>query len=226
MSSPDVNLKLPDPAPCSFVAVSEARRCTVPLSFVPADDSVRDWLSGVWKDLCNAVRRACELTKQPVPKWGNWQPWQWCYEKALLQAGRTPVLVLAENCPVGFMTLWPGAGGSAALYLEHIGNAPGDIATQLWNRRYHKVGWSLMAYAIHVSRENGFGGRVGLHAADDTILNKVYREYSRAVPGLFKADAKGIPGPTPYGPQKNLNLTYLETVEAQAEQFLEGFRNA
>lgn len=221
-----MTLQLPDTAPYTFVAFSDARQCTVPLSFVPADESVRDWFSGVWKDLCNAARRAGELAKKPVPKWVNWQPWQWCYDKGLLQAGRTPVVVMAENCPVGFLTLWPTAGDSAALYVEHIGNAPGDITTLLWNRRYHKVGWSLMAYAIHVSRENGFGGRVGLHAADDTILNRVYREYAKAVPGLFKPDAKGIPGPTPYGPQKNLNLTYLETDETHAEQFLEGFRNA
>jgi hypothetical protein len=221
-----MDLKLPESAPYSFVAVSEARKCTVPLSFVPADDSVRDWFAGVWKDLCSGVRRACDLAQRPIPKWANWQPWQWCYEKSQLQAGRTPVLALAEGCPVGFLTLWPTSGETASLYLEHVGTAPGDIPTLLWNRRYHKVGWSLMAYAIHVSRENGFGGRVSLHAADDVTLAKVYRQYAEAVPGLFKPDAKGIPGPTPYGHQKNLNLTYLETDEANAEKFLEGFRNA
>jgi hypothetical protein len=196
------------------------------MSFVPIEAAVSDWLRVVWKDMCNAAKKAHELTKRPVPKWLNWQPWQWCFEKALLEAGRTPVLALAEGYPVGFLTLWPTSGDSPVLYVEHVGVTPGDITTPLWNRRYHKVGWSLMAYAIHVSRENGFGGRVGLHAADDTVLERVYREYAAAVPGLFRPDAKGIPGPAPYGPQKNMNLTYLETVEAAAEQFLEGFRNA
>jgi hypothetical protein len=196
------------------------------MTFALVEAATADWLRSVWKDMANAARKAHELTTQPTPKWLNWQPWQWCFEKALLQAGRTPVLASAEGYPVGFLTLWPVPGDPGVLYVEHVGATPGDITTPLWNRRYHKVGWSLMAYAIHVSKENGFGGRVGLHAADDAVLNGVYRKYAAAVPGLFGPDQKGIPGPTPYGPQKSLALTYLETTAEGAGQFLEGFRNA
>ncbi len=70
------------------------------------------------------------------------------------------------------------------------------------------------------------GGRVGLHAMEDRLLESVYRKYAARVPGLYKPEVKGIPGPTNYGPQKNLSLTYLETTEDGAEKFLEVYRNA
>ncbi len=221
-----VTLRLPELAPYTFPAISEARRCSVPMTFARVDAAAGEWLRSVWKEMVNAAKKACTLTGRPAPKWLNWQPWQWCFEKALLEAGRTPVLAWAEEYPAGFLTLWPPSNASGALYIEHLAATPGDMSTPLWGKRYHKVGWSLMAYVIHVSKENGFGGRVGLHAAEDAVLTGVYRRYEAAVPGLFRPDQTGIPGPTPYGAQKSLTLTYLETTEEGAARFLEGFRNA
>jgi len=220
-----MTLRLPDPAPYAFTVVSEVERRSIPLTFRQVSAADGEWLRSVWKDMVNAAKKAHQLTGTPVPKWLNWQPWQWCFEKALVEAGRVPIMAWADAHPVGFLTVWPAAGDAAALYVEHVGATPGDMTTGLWNRRYHKVGWSLFAYAIHVSRENGLGGRVGLHAETAAIRRSVYGKYEAAVPGLFRPDATGIAGPTPYGPQKNATLAYLETTDDGAGQFLEGFRH-
>lgn len=202
------------------------RRDSVPLTFRLADDTQKPWVSKVWKDMRSAVQESLSLNAAPVPKFMNWQPWQLCYEVAQLQAGRTPILAFAEDHIAGYMNVWRTQDTPPVLYIEHLCLSPGNLPTKLWKSRFVGLGWSLFAYAIHLSRENGLNGRVGLHAADADVLNSVYRAYARAVPGLFKADATGIPGPTSYGPIKNLTLTYLETTEAGAGQFLEGYRNA
>lgn len=230
MTSP---LTLPPPGPYSFVApfvVNDAngswRRDSVPLAFRIADESQKPWLQKVWKDMRSAVHEAHTLCGSPVPKFIQWQPWQLCYEIAPLKAGRTPVLAFAEGHIAGYLNLWRTHDATPVLYIEHICLSPGNLPTRLWNSRFVRLGWSLFAYAIHMSRENGLNGRVGLHASDENVLNSVYRAYARKVPGLFKAEATGIAGPTSYGPMKNLALTYLETNEEGAAQFLEGYRNA
>ena len=229
MSTP---LILPPHGQFSFVApfvVNDPnggwRRDSVPLMFAIADDSHKPWLQKVWKDMWSAVIETLTLTSSPTPKFLQWQPWQWCYEQAQRTAGRTPVLAFAEGHIAGYLNLWRTQDATPALYVEHLCLSPGSLPTKLWNNRYVGLGWSLFAYAIHISRENGLDGRVGLHATDGNVLNSVYRAYARKVPGLFKPDATGIPGPTNYGPSKNLSLTYLETTEVGAEQFLEGYRH-
>jgi|GEM_PF-1694944 len=227
------DLTLPSPGPYSFVApfvVNNAngtwRRDSVPLAFRIADEGQKPWIQKVWKDMRSAVHEAHTLSGTPVPKFLQWQPWQLCYEVAQRTAGRTPILAFAEDHIAGYLNLWRTQDATPVLYIEHICLSPGNLPTKLWNGRYAGLGWSLFAFAIHLSRENGMNGRVGLHASDENVLNSVYRAYARKVPGLFKADAMGIAGPTNYGPMKNLTLTYLETTEEGAEKFLEGYRNA
>jgi hypothetical protein len=220
-----VKLQLPNPEPFVFPAISETQRRSIPMSFRQVEATDADWLRSVWKDMANAAKKAHQLVNEPVPRWLNWQPWQWCYEKAPIEAGRVPVLASVDGFPVGFLSLWlMEVNHVASLYVEHMGATPGDMTTRLWNRRYHKVGWSLFAYAIHVSRKNGMDGRVGLHAETDFVRRNVYGKYESACPGLFSPDITGIAGPTPYGPQKNLGLIFLETTKDGAGQFLEGFR--
>jgi hypothetical protein len=227
-------LTIPPTGPYTFAApfiVNNSdgtwHRDSVPLTFRLADEAQKPWLQKVWKDMRSAVHEALTRTGSPVPKFMQWQPWQLCYEVAQLQAGRTPILAFAEDHIAGYLTVWRTEDAVPVLYLEHLCLSPGCLPTKLWRRRFDGLGMSLFAYAIHVSRENGLGGRVGLHATDETVLRSVYRRYERGVPELFKADAIGIPGPTNYGPMKNMTLTYLETTEAGATRFLEeGFRNA
>lgn len=202
------------------------RRDSVPLTFRLADEAQKPWLQKVWKDMRSAVHEALTTTGSSVPKFMQWQPWQLCYEVAQINAGRTPILAFAEDHIAGYLNVWRTPDALPTLYIEHLCLSPGCLPTKLWRERFSGLGMSLFAYAIHVSRENGMNGRVGLHAADEVVLNSVYRRYARHVPGLFKADATGIAGPTNYGPMKNMALTYLETTETGAEQFLEGYRNA
>ncbi|VTS01314.1 unnamed protein product [Gemmata massiliana] len=230
MSTP---LTLPPTGPYYFAApfvVNNAdktwRRDSIPLTFRLADEAIKPWLNKVWKDMRSAVQESLTLTGVVGPKFIQWQPWQLCYEVAQLTAGRTPILAFAEDHIAGYLNVWRSQDVTPVLYIEHLCLSPGSLPTKLWRERFAGLGMSLFAYAIHVSRENGLNGRVGLHAADANVLNSVYRRYAQRVPGLFKADATGIPGPTNYGFVKNLTLTYLETNETEAEQFLEGFRNA
>jgi len=226
-------LTLPPTRPYNFAAPfivnnqdGSWHRDSIPLTFHLADESLKPWLNKVWKDMRSAVHESLTLTTSPIPKFLQWQPWQLCYEAAQLGAGRTPILAFAENHIAGYLNVWRTSDATPVLYIEHLCLSPGNLETKLWKSRFSGLGWSLFAYAIHMSQENGLGGRVGLHAADANVLNSVYRAYARAVPGLFKADATGIAGPTNYGPMKNMTLTYLETTEKGAEQFLEGYRNA
>jgi hypothetical protein len=212
-----------------FIVTNDDRtwhRDSVPLSFHLANEACEPWLSKVWKGMRGAVQESLTLTSASAPKFLNWQPWQLCYEAAQLRAGRTPVLAFAEGHIAGYLNVWRTSDATPVLYIEHLCLSPGSLPTKLWRGRFSGLGMSLFAYAIHLSRENGLNGRVGLHASDADVLNSVYRRYAQRVPGLFKADAVGIAGPTAYGPVKNLTLTYLETNEAEAEQFLEGYRNA
>lgn len=202
------------------------RRESTPLTFRIADASLKPWLNKVWKDMRSAIQESLTLTGGTAPKFMQWQPWQLCFEVAQLSAGRTPILAFAEDHIAGYLNVWRTSDPTPVLYIEHLCLSPGSLPTKLWRARFSGLGMSLFAYAIHLSRENGMNGRVGLHAADVNVLNSVYRRYAQHVPGLFKADATGIPGPTNYGPMKNMTLTYLETNEPEAVEFLEGYRDA
>lgn len=82
-----------------------------------------------------------------------------------------------------------------------------------------------MAFAIRLSADGGYDGRVGLHSENDDSLT-FYRRIAekRDVP-LFQPEKTGIIGPTPHGARSDGSLVYLETTSAGAMNFLEDYRH-
>jgi hypothetical protein len=129
---------------------------------------------------------------------------------------------------VGFLNVWPDfesihQTGKRVLYIEHIAASPGDLSTELWARRYSGVGAALFAYAVLVSHVRGFEGQLGLHVADPSALAFYRHLHSKCLGGLFQPERTGVAGPTPRG-DREASKTYLETLEAWATQWLEGYR--
>ena len=81
-----------------------------------------------------------------------------------------------------------------------------------------------MAYAVKLSREQAFEGRLGLHAADDVAL-AFYRHLHDKIPcGLFYPERTGVSGPTPHSGRNDPSLTYLVTTVVGAQHLLEDYR--
>jgi hypothetical protein len=79
------------------------------------------------------------------------------------------------NVMVGILNVWANfpsvhEPGAKTLYIEHLGAAPGNIDTKLWNRRFFGIGTALLGYAVKMSQDQGFEGRLTLHASDAEAL--------------------------------------------------------
>jgi hypothetical protein len=107
-------------------------------------------------------------------------------------------------------------------YCDH--SHPGNQNTALWRRRLRFVSVALLAYAVYESKKQGFGGILGLHAADQTVEDY----YKQFLPGtfgvnVFLPETKGIRGPAPRG-DAFLNQLYFETTTEGSEALLESYR--
>lgn len=218
------------PAPEYCFAVQDTRGDAFELEIHPHDERAKSHFQSVWQRLSATVEAMHKLEQQPLPGWAKWQPWKWCDDKSMAHQPRQKFVAWCGSNQAGFLNVWAGhdsahESGKKTLYIEHVGVAPGNLDTVLWSRRYKKVGTALMAYAVKLSREQGFDGRLALHAADDAALG-FYRVLNRMTGGLFHPEQKGIVGPTPHGPRNDPALTYLETTVVGAERLLEGYRRA
>lgn len=111
------------------------------------------------------------------------------------------------------------------LYLEHIAAAPGCQTTELWMRKFSKVGAALFAYVVLLSKLQGFDGRVGLHVAGEDAAKFYEALDARCGGGLFHPALTGVHGPTPRA-EHETSKAYLETREAGATRWLEEYRRA
>jgi hypothetical protein len=129
------------------------------------------------------------------------------------------------------LNVWPDFDsilqpGKRVLYVEHLAAAPGNLSTALWVRRFGRVGGALFAYAVLLSHQQGFEGRLGLHAADAGAPGFYRHLNTGPCHGiLFHPEQTGIAGPTPRGAHET-GKTYLETTEAGATIWLEEYRRA
>ena len=138
--------------------------------------------------------------------------WDWrgkvnlCARQLSLQAfavecgGETQGLMLVDTTKRARI---PSQANKHLVYVELVESAP-------WNReperRYKGVGIVLMAAAIQLSKDEGNGGRIGLHS-----LLQV-EDFYRSVCGMTDL------GPdVSYDPEP---LRYFEMTEAQAEEYL------
>jgi len=109
------------------------------------------------------------------------------------------------------------------MYVEHMATAPGNMATDLWERRLCHIGQALLAFSVLQSHQGGFEGLLGLHAADDSALS-YYDKLNDDFGGrLFLDKTLEISAPWPYG-DKAKSRPYLETTLAGALELLEAYR--
>lgn len=211
-----------------FVVVDADSNRSVEIDIRPYDESAKTQFQSVWQRLFSALREHYKLCRRPLDEWMSWRPWDWCEERKPGYEARMKYAAWAGDIAVGFINVWrdfPSAhnAGQNVLYLEHIAAAPGNIVTEIWNRKFRSVGSALLAYSVLLSHQFGFEGRIGLHASDDDALN-FYRCVNRKCNNtLLQPEVTGIEGPTPRR-AFDAEKTYLETTELGATLWLEGYR--
>jgi ribosomal protein S18 acetylase RimI-like enzyme len=221
----------PDPTSFCFiveVATGDQPWQSAELEIREHDDLAKAHYLGVWHKLYQALQKQYELDKRTAPEWLNWKPGEWCDQKRGYEPRLKFIAICGPNL-VGFLNCWPDIpsvvdSAKRILYIEHLATAPGNMDTELWRKRFRYVGQSLLAYAVMLSQQRGFEGRLGFHVADERALGFYRRINERHCSGrLFHPERRDIPGPTPRGEHER-SKTYLETVEAAANDWLEGYR--
>jgi hypothetical protein len=201
---------------------------SVLVEFHDHEETARQQYAKVWQKLSQAVQNHHSLAGgPPAPEWTAWKPGDWCNQ----QQGYENRLKLVAWCGshlIGFLHLWPDFEsihqmGKRVLYLEHMGAAPGNMNTELWEQRYSGVGSALFAYSVLLSHLRGFEGRLGLHAANDSALGFYSRLHAECGNALFYSQQSGVSGPTPHS-AGDLSKPYLETREDGATHWLEEYR--
>lgn len=189
----------------------------------------REQYRGVWHKLGQAVQKHHQLAAGSLaPEWTTWKPGEWC-EQLNGYEQRQKVVAWSGNLLAGFLNVWPDVvsihqPSKRVLYIEHLAAAPGNLSTELWVRRFRRVGGALFAYAVLLSHQQGFEGRLGLHVADAQALGFYRRLNTEHCHGeLFYPEQSGVAGPTPRGSHET-GKTYLEATEAGATSWLEEYR--
>src|SRR5262249_3428836 len=141
---------------------------------------------------------------------------------------RQKIVAWCGNNLVGFLNVWPDVPaihqpGKSVLYVEHLAASPGNLSTALWMPRFCRVGGVLFAYAVWLSYQQNFDGRLGLHVADDQAIGFYQHLNSKYCEGtLFYPQQNGVAGPTPRGDREKAKV-YLETTEAGAVRWLKEY---
>ncbi len=208
--------------------VEDPERSAFLLEFRPHDDRAKQQYLGVWQKMSQALQKHHQLGGGvAAPEWTAWKPGEWCDQRRGNENRQQVVAWCGDNL-VGFLSIWPNCPsacqpGKSLLYVEHMAAAPGNITTQLWVRRFRRVGEALFAYAILVSHLQGLEGRLGLHAAEASVLGFYRKLHEKCGNNLFHSERTGVVGPTPHGEREGSKV-YLETKEAGATGWLEGYR--
>ncbi len=196
------------------------------LDFAVVDDKAKKWLAGVWQRMATSLEKAHSIVGRKAPEWIEWKVWEWCESKRAGYEPRSMHIGWCGDQVAGFLNVWPDFASpfetsKNVLYIEHIGAAPGNQKTELWGKRFRHVGRGLLAYAIKLSQDQGYDGRIGLHVANESALG-FYRKIgqNRQLP-LFHPEKTEILGPTPHGVRGDTTQIYLETTPEGAQDFLE-----
>ena len=184
-------------------------------------------MSKVWQRLHGAMENHHKACGRPAPGWTTWKPWDWCAENKHVYEQRIKYVAWAGDVPAGFLNVWDDVGsvysvGKRLLYIEHVAAAPGNVATEIWGKRFEAVGSALFAFTALLSCQRGHEGRIGLHAADESALEFYRRLDAKCAGRMLYSEGKGIAGPTPRG-ELDRDKTYLETREEGARGWLENY---
>lgn len=226
-----------DAPPDYIFAVINERKEAFPVTFAAADQRAKDCFQSVWKRMSGAVEdfhkaeaKLDPSSARPIPDWGRWSPWDWCLSSKPEVALREMVICWCGNRMIGFLSLWPGFSSQVTpdlqtLYVEHLGAFPGDLNTAIWGRHFRGVGKVLLAFAVHLSVSKGYMGRLSLHASNEAALTFYRNVHGLVGKRLFHPERQGVLGPTPQATRQDASRTYLETTEAGALEWLEGYRH-
>ncbi len=216
-------------APEYCFVVEDDKHNSFELEITLADDRAKKHFQSVWQRLSNAVDGLGKIEGITLPAWAEWTPWKWCEDNREAYQPRQKYVAWCGSNLVGILNVWLNFEsscdpGNRTLYVEHLAASPGNLTTELWNRRYSRVGHALLAYAVKLSQEQGTEGRVSLHASNAEALT-FYEYLNQKLAGaLFYPGKMGITGPTPQGSRSDPSKTYLETQPAGAKQLLEVYR--
>lgn len=173
------------------------------------DDWSNHWLPAVVKILAELMKR-----QVPVSDWPQSAHWNWSAKMTQMQGllAFQSYSVICNGMTQGLMRVdltksarIPTQKGKPLVFVDYLEAAP-------WNRsdlgnppRFQGVGTALMTAAVDLSIQEGFKGRVGLHA-----LPQANRFYEHTC------------GMTDLGPDPAYNdrMRYYEMTPEQAEAFL------
>jgi hypothetical protein len=217
-------------------AIMNEQKQVFPLTFEAADLRAKEHFQSIWQRLKSSVEEHFKIlartdSSAKPPLWCSWKTWDWCLSARPADAPREMVVAWCGSRMVGFLSFWKDFPSQVApalktLYVEHLGAFPGDLDTPLWGRHYRGVGKALLAYAVLHSQSIGYDGRLALHASDENARAFYYHINDKMDGRLFHPELMGVIGPTPQANRHDAARTYLETTEAGAREWLEGYRDA
>ncbi len=167
-----------------------------------------------WKPFLDEQVKRMEATGVPKHKWPQHLHWNWrekydateeylAYRMFGIECqSQMQGLMLALT--VGKDSQIASQRGRPLVYVHFLAAAPWNLASIVVEPRFSLVGSILVAAAIHLSMEEEFQGRIGLHSLPQS--DDWYRKTC---------------GMTDLGPDKTVqNLRYFEMTPEQASEFL------
>lgn len=196
----------------------------VSLSLVPIDERAQRFFHNVWAKMANVVEKYHEHSGDgQCPAWTSWQVSKWSKEQVF---GREGYVAWNGDLLAGFVNLrFPFDSiverATPIAYLEHIAVFPGCQNTRIWNRHMKRVGQALMAFAIFISQQRGYEGRVGFHAADESAQKWYERLNAKCGNTLLHGPIESVRGFY----ERSMALPYYETLPEGSSMLLEQYRH-
>ncbi len=168
----------------------------------------------VWRPFLDEQVKRMQATVIPRSRWPQHRHWDWRQKYESSESYLAYRMFGIEcNSEIQGLMLVVTAGkearigsqrGKPLVYVHFLAAAPWNLGSIVDEPRYSLVGSILLAAAVHLSREEEFQGRIGLHSLPQS--DTWYR------------DACGM---TDLGPDPAVqNLRYFEMTPEQASQFL------
>ena len=168
------------------------------------------WTAGIAEGMCRLLQAQVPREKWPKSLYWNWRQKSQAFNPLISKAGFS---VMCENQTQGMMFVdlaqhrckLKEQAGKHLVYVDFVETAPWNREEFLAEPRYHGVGTLLMRAAIKRSRDEEFGGRIGLHSLPES------EEFYRRVCGMtdLGTDSK-----------QESYLRYFEMTPDQADAFI------
>ena len=167
-----------------------------------------------WKPFLDEQVKRMEATGVPKHKWPQHRHWNWREKYDAIEeylAYRMFGLECQSQMQGLMLALTAGKNSQIAsqrgrplVYVHFLAAAPWNLASIVAEPRFSLVGSILVAAAIHLSMEEEFQGRIGLHSLPQSD------DWYRRTCGM-----------TDLGPDQTVeNLRYFEMTPEQASEFL------